>query len=352
MISDAAGNVLFFNRRWYEFTGMRYPGEPWESFIHPDDAARVASDWRAGVECGQFVIEMDYRLRRAESNEYRWFTSRAIALTDGERITGWMGIAIDVDDRKTSEHRLTQLYRQERLVADRFQQASLPSGFPNERGLTFDAACVPSTQQMVVGGDWYDAFELKDGSVAVAVGDVGGHGLEAALVMSKLRQSIRALAYSAGTACEFSPSGVLDCAEVTIGHEYPEAMATVFLGLIDPQSRRLVYASAGHPAGFCRYRSGRLRDLPATGTPLGWRFDGARTDGGIDLAGAQFLFLYTDGLIEAQRDLLGSEYSLRRFLSDRSDPKIGGICRAVIDHMIAGEVRDDVAALAICFDGV
>jgi serine phosphatase RsbU (regulator of sigma subunit) len=317
--------------------------------LHPDDAPRVAREWSIAVECNQLIMEMDYRLRRAGTNEYRWFTARAIALADGENVTGWMGIAVDVHDRKTVEHRLAELYQQERTVADRFQEASLPSGFPLVDGAMFDAAYVPSAQQMLVGGDWYDAFSLADGSIVAAVGDVGGHGLEAAIVMSKLRQTMRALAFQAGSAKHFSPAAILDLAETTIAGEHPDAMATVLLAAIDPSMQRLIYASAGHSPALCLYRTGHLRELGATGTPLGWRFDRERTDATLDLAGAKLLFLYTDGLVESQRDILAAETSLRRLLTDFSGQTVEGLCRRIVDRMVRREARDDVAALAIGF---
>ena len=75
----------------------------------------------------------------------------------------------------------------------------------------FDAAYIPATEEAIVGGDWYDAFTLPDGRIALSIGDVAGHGLRAAIVMGEVRQAFRAAALN-----PTSPSVVLERANTIV----------------------------------------------------------------------------------------------------------------------------------------
>src|ERR1700722_189502 len=86
-----------------------------------------------------------------------------------------------------------EVYERERLVARRFQEAALPTRFPEVPGLEFDAVYEAAITAGTVGGDWYDAFRIDDERLLVSVGDVAGHGLRAATNMMMLRPSLRAL---------------------------------------------------------------------------------------------------------------------------------------------------------------
>ncbi len=192
MMSGPDGVVTYFNSRWYEYTGQepfeRDAQAQWVNFLHPDDAAVVARDWSDAVARGSDLIEMQYRLREAATGEYRWFSARAIAMRDaGGNLVQWIGTAMDIHDEREAKLKLTALYEQQRTVASAFQEASLPPRAPIADDLAIDAFYQPNSQHLAVGGDWYDAFTLPDQSVVVSVGDVVGHGLEAAIIMGKIR---------------------------------------------------------------------------------------------------------------------------------------------------------------------
>ena len=87
-----------------------------------------------------------------------------------------------------------RLYERQREVARTLQAAFLPPALPRADGVRFDAVYAPGTRDLTVGGDWYDAFPLDDGTFAFSVGDVAGRGLDAAVPMGKMRQTFRALA--------------------------------------------------------------------------------------------------------------------------------------------------------------
>jgi serine phosphatase RsbU (regulator of sigma subunit) len=136
----------------------------------------------------------------------------------------------------------------------------------------------------------------------VSIGDIAGHGLRAAVVMNKVRQSARAVALWEARSGVPDPVEVLDAMEQTLHAEDPELMATAIFGVIDLDALTLRYASAGHPPPLVREHGGGCSELPASGTPLGWKFDHPRTTAMLDLEGLDLIVLYTDGVIEGSKD--------------------------------------------------
>ena len=139
------------------------------------------------------------------------------------------------------------LYERQRQVARTLQAAFLPPALPQSDGVRFDAAYVPGTRDLTVGGDWYDAFPYADGAFAFSVGDVAGHGLDAAVPMGKMRQTFRALA-----AVETDPARALGGADAVLRGEHPDIFVTAFVATFDLRSGVLRYANAGHPSPFVR----------------------------------------------------------------------------------------------------
>ncbi len=307
MISDGDGTVKFFNRRWHEFTGQPATqpeiAQNWQAYMHPDDAPGVQSGWVESVRRGDRVITMRYRLRHHASGQYRWFTAQAAAVEDADgRIMQWIGAAVDVDDEVTARTAMQQLLATQTAVAETYQRASLPSKLPQIPGLRFDAQYRASTHALLVGGDWYDVFALPGRRVAVSIGDIAGHGLRAAVVMNKVRQSARAVALWEARSGVPDPVAVLDAMEHTLHEEDPELMATAIFGVIDLDARTLRYANAGHPPPLIRTRGDGVRELPPSGTPLGWKFDLPRPASTLSLDTVDVIVLYTDGVVEGAKD--------------------------------------------------
>ena len=103
-MADARGSHLYFNRRWYEFTGLspeKSLGTGWSSPLHPDDSDRAQVRWQHSLDTGA-TYEIEYRFRRHDG-EYHWFLVRALPLRDDAgRITKWFGTCTDVDDAKAA----------------------------------------------------------------------------------------------------------------------------------------------------------------------------------------------------------------------------------------------------------
>jgi sigma-B regulation protein RsbU (phosphoserine phosphatase) len=193
-------------------------------------------------------------------------------------------------------HRLIrESLRQERMsremeLAHNLQMKLLPSTDRFD-GVEVAARVEPAEQ---VGGDFYQLFKLPRDRIGVMIGDVSSHGFPAALIM--------ALSMSAATiyAAEFgTPSKVLRHIDDALRDELEttEMYLTLFYGVLDPESGRLVYSNAGHPHAFRVGGDGETQRLDATDPPVG--FAGPGSYGQAELpweAGRDLLFLFTDGL--------------------------------------------------------
>ena len=241
-----------------------------------------------------------------------------------------------------TEELLVQL-RREQSIATSFQNASLshlPEDLP---GLEIDAIYRPAESELEIGGDWYDAFSLLDGRVMVSIGDVAGKGLEASVVMSKVRQAIRVAAQVL-----MDPAAILNAADRALRSEYPETIVTAFVGIFDRAERILTFASAGHPGPLVRTADGRLEVLSESSLPLGLRLreESAIVQTRALEVGALFV-LYTDGLIEATRDIDAGERLLHQVVNTAATYSTPKPAAHIHELCVGDNARDDVAILTI-----
>ena len=240
-------------------------------------------------------------------------------------------------------HNALEFERQHR-VANSFQEASLPNALPEVHGLRFDAVYLPGSNEAQVGGDWYDAVRLLDGRVVISIGDVCGSGLNAAVRMGNMRQIIRGIAQ-----VHADPSLMLDAADRALRLEHPNDIVTAFVAVLDPVSKTLAYASAGHPPPMLRYSDGRVEAISDGGLPLGIRQGRDVTSGRvIDISEVSALVLYTDGLTESSRKPLEGEEKLRALLAQGDILLDAYPARAVKAAFLdGGFASDDVAILVV-----
>lgn len=238
----------------------------------------------------------------------------------------------------------TQAHEQQRHIAETLQESllAIPAHLPNvEIAHLYEAAI----REERVGGDFYDAFSLRE-EVAVIIGDISGSGLEAAALTALAKNTIRAHLLDQQT-----PAGALAKAN-TVMHTFTELdeFATVFVGVLDPLSGRLTYASAGHPPPFVVGRNG-ARPLDGGGLLLGAFGDADYLDYETFLSPSETLVMYTDGITEARSG--STEYGDERLAAvlaqqDGADPS--AIVERLFDDartFAAGELGDDVAVLAV-----
>ncbi|QGN49483.1 SpoIIE family protein phosphatase [Micromonospora sp. WMMD558] len=235
-------------------------------------------------------------------------------------------------------------------TAQLLQRSMLPAHLPDLPRLRIAARYDPGVDGNAAGGDFYDAFLLPTGGLAVVLGDVAGHDVQAAARMGQVRAALRALALA-----DPRPDAVLaglDRLVTSLGAEggTHELFVTVALGVIDADRQRLTLASAGHPAPLIRRCAAdgepyaEYADVP-TGAPLGLGCRPATTT--VRFSPGDTLLLFSDGVVERRRQGLGTGLDALASAvagAGSSDPR--ALC-AVATAAVAGTTDDDVAVLAV-----
>jgi GAF domain-containing protein/anti-sigma regulatory factor (Ser/Thr protein kinase) len=235
-----------------------------------------------------------------------------------------------------------RLYEQRRL-AEAIQRRLLPDELPSIPGLELASAYRPASGESL-GGDWYDAFELSGGRIALAVGDVVGHGLAAAAVMAQLRAALRAYAVE-----EHPAAGVVERVNALMWQLGPTAMTTLAYLVLDPAEESLELVNAGHPPPLVIARDGEVSYLPLQGgIALGASSLATYHSETFAFATGSKVVLYTDGLVERPGTVI--DEGIAR-LAEAVDG-VGTDPEALCDHLLAtlvpdGNVSDDVALLAL-----
>ncbi|WP_230420747.1 SpoIIE family protein phosphatase [Actinomadura soli] len=225
-------------------------------------------------------------------------------------------------------------------------QHSLLADPPVLADLDIAARYVASPAAAGVGGDWYDSFVLPDGATVLAIGDVVGHDLAAAVEMSRLRNMLRVLTADRLT----PPSEILRRLNIAMETVDPEATATCVLSRVEepePGRWRFTYAVAGHPPPLLIVPGGGrfLDDVadPLLGSPLNQPYHSATEP----LPPGSTLLLYTDGLVERPgEDLDASLDRLRRHASALAPRPLEDFCDALLDAM-PSTGTDDIALIAL-----
>ncbi|KOV85360.1 SpoIIE family protein phosphatase [Nocardia sp. NRRL S-836] len=321
--------------------------------VHDDDRAVVRAHFEA-LKTNTPAPEIEFRLCRQDG-------MIAVVSSIGESVTdetgavvALRGMHVDRTARRAAEadaraavvraNAVESQLENERQLMLRLQRAMLPPDLPLTPGVELAAAYQPADGAIGVGGDFYDAFTLPDGRLAVAVGDVVGHDMDAAVTMGRIRSTIRAYAMH-----NPDPDRVLGklnrlvclCADLT--------MTTVFYGVYTPWTGSLCYANAGHPHpllvrdGVARPMTHRHGMITGAAHHADYRaFETLLRPGDL-------LLCYTDGLVEHR----GSDI----------DAGVERLCAAVassglpdaLDHLVPGVIRavgpevgrDDICVLGL-----
>ena len=198
---------------------------------------------------------------------------------------------------------------------------------------------------MEIGGDWYDAVELDDGRLAIAVGDVVGRGLAAAATMGQLRAALGVTALQAA-----DPSDAVAILDRYAGHVPGAVCATVAFAMLDPAAGNMTYTTAGHPPPLLVTPDGELSYLEGSVSwPLGVESANRRASAATAaLPPGSLLLLYTDGLVERRGESLdvGLEH-LRAVVSRCWFLPLRRLKQAIFAEMVDEEARDDIALVAV-----
>jgi PAS domain S-box-containing protein len=303
-----------------------------------------------GIDASQFLAYSDEKAwvglplasSGASLGALRFSFNRPRQITEEERVflealAGQCALALE---RAT-------LYEREHTTAETLQRSLLLDTLPEVPGMVLAARCLPVTSSTEIGGDWYDAFRLPDGRLAVATGDVMGKGLTAAAGMGRVRNALRALALT-----DPRPAAVLAGLDrLFLATELAEQVTTVAYLVVNPLTGEGVAGNAGHLPPLLLSPDGPPRLDPAeAGTPLGWA--SPREQYAFRLPPGNTAVLYSDGLVENRKRGLDAgldelvAVAARAPAAVASDP--GQLLNYLVDRMLTGyEQDDDVTVLVL-----
>ena len=244
--------------------------------------------------------------------------------------------------------------QKELRLAREIQASMLPARRPqNGSALDICAAMEPARE---VGGDLYDFFQVGDGALCFLVGDVSDKGLPAALFMARTMDIVRVVTRlmpgARGSAPE--PAEIIACVNRELCQNNAACMfVTLFFGVLDPRTGRLLYCNAGHNAPYVAGANGARALECVRGVPLGVRSEAAYRTFETALAPAETLFVFSDGVTEATNAALEfyGEARLEQVLaacSGRASEEVVGSVVASVAAFVGEATRsDDITAMAL-----
>ena len=246
------------------------------------------------------------------------------------------------EEARLRERGLRSAYEAEKRIADALQEAFSQRILPTTTSMSFSATYVPATEEAKVGGDWYDAFEIESNRILFTIGDIAGHGLDAAVAMSRVRN-------------EMLSAALLDPnAESILAHvnrrilERSGPMVTAIVGSADPRTFEFVYSTAGHPPPLLVEPGRPPRRLDFGGVPLGVTDKAVYRTHRVQTVPGAMLVLYTDGAIEHSRDIIAGEQALLEAVA--AIPAGADAATTIYQSIFHDKsVGDDVAILTVGF---
>ncbi|MBA3364516.1 MAG: SpoIIE family protein phosphatase [Actinobacteria bacterium] len=274
-------------------------------------------------------------------------TLTLLSLDPSRRITTeTVGSALSVARQAALAIDNARLYHQQKDFADTMQRSLLPRSRPRLEGLELGDV-YESSARVDVGGDVYDYMVLPDGRLAVVLGDVTGHGIEATADMAMAKFVFRSLVREHPDASNFLASAN----EVVLGEVPVGKFVTMVYMTIDGTSGEVACSCAGHPPPRLVRPDGSVAALGHGGLPLGIESEQTYPQDRAVLSPHSSIVLYTDGLIEARRD--GELYGVERLdqlLEAKWDLPAPELARAVVDDcrtFSGGDLTDDCAVVVI-----
>ncbi|WP_433545093.1 SpoIIE family protein phosphatase [Streptomyces sp. CA-294286] len=354
---NAVTGEILWNSQLFSLFGLPpssspVPLERLHRHAHDDDSVAIGRFLRTLMH-HRHSASTAFRLRRADG-VMRHIRIVAEPVTDpGGNILSVRGAYQDVSSQHWTEVALAatrdRLADSEEQAAERsrlalqLQQAIMPPtrDAVDTSGLLVAVRYRPAEEEHLVGGDWYDAVALPDGKVLLAVGDVAGHGIDAATGMVVLRNALRGLAATGA-----GPAQLLGWLNSVAHHLTEQVTATAICGIFDPATRLLRWARAGHPPPVL-VRDGAAAALPMPpGILLGAIGLAPYTEDELVLEAGDRLLMYTDGLIERRDRTVQESLEQLLALAGKAPPELEKHLDQLLTHS-RSDTDDDTCLIGV-----
>ena len=343
LVTDSAGNIEYVNAAFEQTTG----------YSRSEVLGENPRILKSGHHDREFYERLWTRLLRGEvfrdtvtdrrkSGEL-YLSSQTITplkSPDGT-ISHLVSIARDVTEKRKAAALENSL-----RLARQVQQRLFPKSPPNADGLDVWGVSLPAH---ATGGDYFDFLTLPGGSLGMIIADVSGHGFDSAILMAQTRALVRAAARR-----ESDPARILSEVNALLVPDLGEnRFISMIIVEINPRTRTIRYANAGHTPGYVLDHAGTVRiELASTGVVLGLFEDTAFvTKNGPELASGDLLVLFTDGVTEAETSdgrMCGAEWALdvvRSHAHFSSAEILDALCEAIRAITGEGSQQDDITAI-------
>ena len=232
----------------------------------------------------------------------------------------------------------------EHQIAETLQRSLLPERLPDVAGIALASRYVPATSDVQIGGDWYDVVQLPGGLVGLAIGDVAGHGLQAAATMGQLRMAVRAYALQ-----DPAPVSVMSGVHQLVAQLPMADMVTLLYLVFDPATGTLRFTNAGHPPPLVM--ADGVSDFLYDGgaPPIGVTADATFSESSQTLQTGATLLLYTDGLVERRGVSIQDGFDrLSALAVGHATSDLEDLCDSLVSSLLDGDaISDDAALLAV-----
>ncbi len=283
------------------------------------------------------------------SDEPRFRSVSGAAVRDpvGNVVYG-VTIGRDITEQKLLQSRLEAALEREQKIAQTLQRALMSEVPAYMSGFRLAAVYEAGLREAEIGGDFFDIFSPRAGTVAIVIGDVAGKGLGAAIQIASAKYGIRSYAYQ-----DASPAHVVALMNESMYREPPDGgFVSMFYAIVDVEAQTLTFANAGHEPPLLRRRGGQVERLLSNGIVLGVRSGMEYEEGRTDIYPGDRLLLYTDGITEARKDggeMLGED-RLREYWSACGEANAADALDRVYHwarDFSEGHFHDDVAMMVI-----